>query len=330
MTSCPPVEALAAMLSPSPPISVIPVGRGGNNRLYRIETDQGLLALKLYPRIEGDQRDRLATEFGALRFLAQRGVDSIPTALAADLVAGAALYSWVDGVVVADPGDSELDQAVAFVARLKTFCGAEGAERLPLASEACLSGEELIRQISARLARLLQLSHRPVLSEFLTGEVAPLLAKHALIARTALRDSHQDISMAKRSLSPSDFGFHNALRMADGRMVFLDFEYFGWDDPVKLVADTLLHPGMNLSEVQGRRFLDGVEVFREADPGFDQRLEVLFPLYALRWSLIVLNEFLPERWARRVAAGELRKREVVEDQQLEKARQLLARTSQLL
>ena len=43
----------------------------------------------------------------------------------------------------------------------------------------------------------------------------------------------QELLEQYRTLSPSDFGFHNALRTPAGTMVFLDFEYFGWDDPAK-------------------------------------------------------------------------------------------------
>ena len=57
-----------------------------------------------------------------------------------------------------------------------------------------------------------------------------------------------------RSLVPSDFGFHNSLRRADGTLAFVDFEYFGWDDPVKLTADILLHPGQAARPPQRRRF----------------------------------------------------------------------------
>ena len=65
---------------------------------------------------------------------------------------------------------------------------------------------------------------------------------------------HSAPTPPRRSLSPSDFGFHNALLEADGRLTFVDFEYFGWDDPVKIVADVMLHPGMGLSADHGRRF----------------------------------------------------------------------------
>ena len=106
----------------------------------------------------------------------------------------------------------------------------------------------------------------------------------------------------RRSLCPSDFGFHNALRNATG-LTFLDFEYFGWDDPVKLTCDFLLHPGMRLSDSLKRRFVAAALVIYGADPTFARRLSLLYPLFAVRWCLILLNEFLPERWAHRVHAG---------------------------
>jgi hypothetical protein len=40
-------------------------------------------------------------------------------------------------------------------------------------------------------------------------------------------------------------------------------------------------------------------------PAFAARFERDAPLYGLRWALIVLNEFLPEVWQRRVAAGDV-------------------------
>jgi hypothetical protein len=116
-----------------------------------------------------------------------------------------------------------------------------------------------------------------------------------------------------RTLSPSDFGFHNALRRPDGRLVFVDFEYFGWDDPVKLVCDFLWHPGMTLDETIGRRFADGARRIFAADPDFEPRLARNFALYGLRWSLIVLNDYLREAPPR--------------PPQLDKARRLLARAA---
>ena len=103
---------------------------------------------------------------------------------------------------------------------------------------------------------------------------------------------------------PSDFGFHNSLRRPDGSLAFLDFEYFGWDDPVKLTADILLHPGRPLQPTAAARFRRSGDALYGDDPAFAARLAAYLPLFGLRWVLILLNEFIPERWQRRVLAGE--------------------------
>jgi hypothetical protein len=128
----------------------------------------------------------------------------------------------------------------------------------------------------------------------------------------------------KRSLVPSDFGFHNALRRSDGTLAFVDFEYFGWDDPVKLTADTLLHPGLPMPAAQRDRFRSAaLEIYSE-DATFAPRLKALYPLFGLRWGLILLNEFRPERWRLRSAAGETEPWGEVKARQLTRARELVA------
>src|SRR5262249_19275117 len=131
------------------------------------------------------------------------------------------------------------------------------------------------------------------------------------------------LPQAARSLCPSDFGFHNALR-SPGGLVFIDFEYFGWDDPVKLCCDFLLHPGMNLSAPLKRGFVEAVLPIYGADARFARRLSLLYPLFALRWCLILLNEFLPERWATRVHAGVALDWTAAKERQLARATELLS------
>lgn len=90
-------------------------------------------------------------------------------------------------------------------------------------------------------------------------------------------------------LSPSDFGFHNALKKPDGTFVFIDFEYFGWDDPAKLLADFLHHPAMNLTFKQKINFLNGFigsELFEEE---IFRRLKLIYPVVGLKWCLLILN-----------------------------------------
>ncbi|CAA7614519.1 phosphotransferase [Magnetospirillum sp. SS-4] len=290
----------AARLARTPVRAIRPGGRGGNNRLERVEAEDGRsFALKSYPRTTGDARDRLGVEFAALSFLAANGIVEVPAALARDDEAGQGLYEWIEGVPVDSPAAADVDAALAFAARLHALRHAAAAARLPWASEACVSGAELIRQAESRLVRLRQVAAgHPGLGDLLEAGIAPILQQSAEAV------TFGPLAPECRTLSPADFGFHNALRRPDGSLAFLDFEYFGWDDPVKLAAEFPLHPGQSLDETLRARWREGIARVYEDVPEFHGRLAAFRPLFVARWALIVLNEFLPERWARRVAAGE--------------------------
>lgn len=318
--------------------SVLAVERlsgGGNNRLYRVETPRGTLALKCY-----GAADRLAREFAALTVLAACGEKAVPSPLAADRTRQAALYGWIDGAAVGRGADErpegDIAQALAFVGCLAAPDLRTSASMLGEAAEACLSLSELRAQIGRRFARLL--AGAPELHGFLDTKVRPAVERAMMRARDLYADVGLDpnrpLEPRLRTPSPSDFGFHNALRRSDGRLVFLDFEYFGWDDPVKLTADFLWHPGFALSPTERSEWFDGCLALFGAqsagDPGFTTRLEAQMPLYGLRWCLILLNEFLPERWERRRFAGTAAGWEEAKATQLTKAQAWLAEISRRL
>jgi hypothetical protein len=306
-----------------------PVARGGNNRLYRLRTADGrAYALKTYlPAVTGE-RDRLGAECASLAFLQDMGETRVPRFLDAAPEKNMALFDWVTGDEVSQVSDDDIDEVVSFVDSLKYAAEQPSARVLPLAAEACLAADDLTGQIHGRFARLAEVAwDHDSLRRFLEFDFAPVFDEAATRMHdvyTALNWSLADeLPVQLQTLSPSDFGFHNALRQTDG-LVFLDFEYFGWDDPVKLVADFLLHPGMSLTDAQKRRFLDGMSYVFADDADFRMRLCQHYPLYALRWAMIVLNEFLPEKWRRRKYADTDLEREATQLRQLEKAQLFLA------
>ena len=92
----------------------------------------------------------------------------------------------------------------------------------------------------------------------------------------------------------------------------------------KVTSDFVLHPGMELTAEQRHRFLLGAAEIFAADTNFTHRLDACLPLYALRWTMILLNEYLPERWQRRLLAGFRDERSTVLRRQLDKANAMLA------
>ena len=309
----------AKTLCEAPILSIEPVGHGRNNRLYRVVTPAGAMAMKCYPSPDNDTRDRLRVEFGALEFLLRQGELSVPAPLRCSLSLNAATYEWIEGSTIGPGSKDDLDQVLDFAQRLFGYSRSETALRMPLASEACLSSEELMRQIERRQLRLSEIE---AADAGLAGFMRQFRERFVALRGELGGRHHAEIAAEYRTLSPSDFGFHNALRRADARIVFVDFEYFGWDDPVKLTADLMLHPAMQFDDVRRGYIAAGMAQIFRSDVEFTGRLARMLPFYALRWCMIMLNEFLPERWSRRVVAGETG-REASKARQLAKAEVML-------
>ena len=331
------IRSVAAELLKGEVAALERIGGGRNSRVFRVEAPQSRsYAMKVYYRHDTDARDRLGTEFGAFSFLWQCGLRQVPQPIVADPKRGCAIYEFVEGERFSgnQVAARDIDEATDLICTLKSLRAHPESQKFGPASEASFSINGIVENVRQRQRRLCGAQTTPAalsaLNSFLSGEFAPAFGKIqqwslAHIQPAQIRND-QEIPVSERTLSPSDFGFHNALRRRGGPIVFLDFEYFGWDDPAKLVSDFLLHPAMEISTELKRRLasrvLDGFAENRQLKP----RIEAVYPLFGLKWCLIILNEFLPADLQRREFAqrAEL-DREEVQMKQLEKARRMLGR-----
>ncbi len=316
-------------------VSAIRIHGGRNSRVLRVVCDDGsVYAAKTYFRHPSDPRDRLDVEFRSLEFLWSGGVRNVPRLVAADRDRGWAVYEYVEGRGVPSPEVTadDIDRAADFLGTLAGLRDREESRTLPAASEACFSVQGILDSIGGRLNRLSQVGASDQgnadLQAFLGRELVPFVDEATRWAtsraQAAGKAPDSELDLRSRTLSPSDFGFHNALRLDDGRLVFVEFEYFGWDDPAKMVADFLLHPGMDLSHDLKGRFAVAVLGRFGNDRLLPSRLETVYPLFGLKWCLILLNEFVPEHLMRRGFATEgAEPRPEIQARQLAKAPGLL-------
>jgi thiamine kinase-like enzyme len=317
------IATIAAGLLSEPVQHVTPVEGGGNNALYRIETAHGSFALKQYRRNKNDPRDRYKIETSATSLMQENGFAKIPKFIAGDPSLKVAIFAWISGSHITNPSQENLTQAFDFIASLRHLnAAAKKNTNIQLASEACLAVNDIINQTKGRQVKLLAISD-PNLQIFLTQEFSPALSEIEQWTKDQARIYDIDIKSKLPQnfliLSPSDFGFHNALETENGEIVFLDFEYFGWDDPTKLIADFILHPGMNLSDWAVTQVFDLTSGLFTEYPAFRQKLDLVIPLYALRWCMILLNKYLHNY-------DQLKSEEIAEQRlvQLGKARAMLA------
>jgi hypothetical protein len=282
---------------------------GKNNRVYRVASSEKVALLKAYFRHPGDPRDRFSTEFNFSLFAWSNGLSCIPKPLHGCQESGLALYEFVDGekLTASKLSADAVRAARGFFKELNSHRLSPQATELQPASEACFSLASHIQLVDQRVSRLLAASKQSALSPEAEEFVHSKLAKTwALVSASTSKLIRQldlpyavELAPDSRRLSPSDFGFHNALRRSSGQICFLDFEYSGWDDIAKTTCDFFLQPAV---PVPAEFFNDFVEELLEdfADRHLErERIRVLLPVYHVKWACILMNDFLPVGGIRR-------------------------------
>lgn len=277
-------------------------GKGQNSKIYIVTLkSQENLIVKFYPPKNKDQRERLKTEFSAFQALWNNQIRQVPKPLNFDYKQNCAVYSYLAGKnkLAGEINKDDILQVVNFVKLLKDISKNYTADCFQHASEACFSLNEVFSNIEERL-KILNLSNEKLANKMLTELLLKLQLCYSQIKPWAIKQAKEipllpssSLTQDLRVLSPSDFGFHNAVLDEQSNWSFLDFEYFGWDDPIKLIIDFMLHPAMNLSTELSQFWLEKMlDVFFDY-PGIEQKLKAYFPLLGIKWCCILLNCFVP-------------------------------------
>ena len=316
------IIALAEYCKISEVKSLKAVRGGGNSRIYCVNSADQSYSLKLYP--EDPKHDRVRSEFDGINLIFRSGIKSVPEPIGVKPKLNVASFKWIEGQPIENPLEEDIQDCVEFLKNLQKLKGKTEFNNFPHASAACFSGEKIESQLNTRLDQLRQVDNDELnyyLDEHLEKVMIQMLAR--------AHDIWPDQGFANpldrkfQILSPSDFGFHNILKCKEGKLVFYDFEYFGWDDPVKLICDFAFHPGMELNQKLRQHWYRLMLNFLGED--LTPRLNASWPLYGLCWVMILLNEFLGQMWERRRVANAVERtsRKQILTRQLHRSQKML-------
>lgn len=285
---------------------VQPLFGGANSQILIIGEDKNIVRKKYLSRTGNSAENRLRTEFLGLNFLYNIvGISQIPQPIAADLKNNFAYYSYIDGEQIPQNqiGNAEVESAAQLLGKIARSSSNINSASLPNAADACFSLSEHIAVIDSRLAKLeyvISSKLRTAESEALAqiGALKTWLDSALLPLWNQIKNlSHSNeycVTSSERILSPSDVGFHNILREHSTKTLYaIDLEYFGWDDPAKMVADFIWQPSNPLPRNQSANF---VRAIGKELPHLNwiDRFQLIFPLIGIKWCTIVLNPFLYE------------------------------------
>lgn len=311
----------------------IELSGGGNNRVYKVINDSGPFLLKEYFFHPLDTRNRLKTEFDFLTYLWNKGIRFSPQPFVCNETNHLGLYEYIVGKSIESGSVShdDLEMARKFLVQLNEGRESERTS-LPDASEACFSIRAHLDCIEGRVQKLAGIMGDTGVDRearaFVADKLIPVWrrVKDSIFKVAASRLDYL-LQPGEHCLSPSDFGFHNAIRQPNGDIRFIDFEYAGWDDPAKLVCDFFCQVKVPIEFSEIDRFVATLSSVVERPDFFQTRIQWLFVAYQIKWCCIVMNEFLTISLFRRRFADGSGTDELRKYKQLEKAKMLLKQIS---
>jgi hypothetical protein len=282
-----------------------------NNRLFRLRGADGReLVAKLYYR---DDRRRLEREYGAFRFLRDRGFAGVPIPYFADAAEQWAVYSFEPGRTKA-PAELTRDEFAGIgrlAAELHRFRpGEPGADIPPAFASGPLA--ERVAFLRGRLATCQRAAAAPdaypqlraVVAEV---DLAPAL-EHLIAAATAgltAGEIEAPVPPEHLRLNPGDFAPHNVIVRPDATLCAIDFEFCGWEEAALLAASFLTaEQSVGLTTAQEQEFLGAYLAACDVPAAALARFDRLRALLEAGWLLVNLSLMTPAHVARKRFAGD--------------------------
>jgi predicted Ser/Thr protein kinase len=317
-------------------LSVHQLACGRNNKAFILEYDGvPTYVMKRYFQHMSDPRDRCRAEWAFLQYAQSRNISCVPTSIACDPGHGIAIMEYIAGLKIPAGGirKDHVRQALDFFLALNKDTAPADWLKLPPASESCFSLRDHVNCVDRRIDNLSQIGTESEIDlaagRFVRSELIPQwhTIRSGIKKQIRLETINPEERLTDKDIciSPSDFGFHNAILTSSGRVFFIDFEYAGRDDPVKMICDFFCQPDVPIPRTYLPDFANCVLDRFDNPETHKKRLEIVLPVHTIKWCCILLNEFLPLGRARREFAGSLESN-LIERKitQLDKARQMLA------
>jgi len=281
------------------------INEGGNNEIYKVTLPSGPRVLKSYSNVHMNNWPRGEREFLAISHLWTLGFRNIPEPFSFYDEDNIGVYSFEQGKILS-PGEIK-EQDVLHVSDFLVNLHSLRAV-FPKASTAALYPTDYVRDVEKRISFL-----RPIVEESSSQVVRDLFNDRIIPkAEELIKRFREGFSRLERNsalppteqrLNFGDFGFHNVL-VHHGSYKFIDFEYFGRDDPVRELLGFVHHDKhLDLSRDNKRLFLDNYLTKTNASNKLRNRLRQADSLKGMTWVLTYLNVLSPEYLSQQKSLG---------------------------
>jgi len=313
--------------------NLIQLSGGMNNSVFLCRNKNVSWVIKGYPIQKPGQRDRMQAEVDILRYSAQIAPGFTPLLLQVDAVRRCAVMEHIPGIVYKEgyrPCEKDIKLAFDFFLSLNSNLTIASEMVGMDAAEGFLSLKEHMVNVFERLS-IMGTEHLPREYQKEADRLRQQLCALAEDSSVRLEDKintgavEDAICAEVRCVSPSDFGFHNAIRVGKG-IKFIDFEFAGWDDPAKVCIDFALQ---QRNPVDLRPIEIASRLFPGRENAMKTRIDALAEILELKWLCIILGILNPTRLSHAKSAMPGLTEEIITEMQLWRYHDYCKRTKHL-
>lgn len=318
------------------PLKNLQLNRNGNSKVVEIiSAENKSYIVKYFFKQKPQERNRYESECDAIKLITKYSIVKIPEVILHDPVFKFIVFKKIKGNVAEDVFPKSQNKVesdlIHFLIDLKRIYNKEkNLLNYMEAADSKKCFQDYFEKIESRYESIYKNVEKDErltnFSDLINNHLNKLKDKIFESSKKRIQQSGysvlDELSPSQRTLNPSDFGPHNIIIDLDKNCHFFDFEYFGQDDTVKMLADLFHHVRNPMSDETKLDALAQLEAEAD-DPSLRTRLRCVIDLIGLEWILIVLNVCNKDVLGRRLAASKSSDIQALLDSRLQKAHEMV-------
>jgi thiamine kinase-like enzyme len=270
--------------------NIIEMKDGINSKVYKFVSENKSFILKVY---NNKNNSRIKRELLFYRYLNKTRNQQVVKPINFDVNLNLAIYPFIEGVKIKRVSNREIFQMANFINNINKK---KSKINLPIAVDGIQNRSDHLKLCEIKLKNLKSIKFKSNIEKKCKNFLNKKLIPKFKYLKKSYKQNHNlyllNLNLKKKKLivSPSDFGFHNAIKLKN-RLYIIDFEFAGLDDPIKLICDFLCQPDQFINNKQKKYFLEMLSLRGYSLEELKYYTEVYLPFHKIKWCCIILNIF---------------------------------------
>ena len=269
---------------------------GINSKILKARTiDDMDIAIKFYRNEGGNDGLRCIREIAALKYLGGLGDVNCPKLITYSKEDNWCAYRWIEGKRTKRYTKKSLRETCQLIIKAN-MKGVDRESRIPKAKD-WLKNEDNFR---LEVAKLIMVTREDITKHAKNrdnmqkcNEILDIInyGEEKWLKKGIVNDKETKSEFEARKIwSPSDIGIHNTIETREG-CYFIDFEYAGIDDKLKLLSDLVLQPNNPLGKEDELYVISEIKyLLNRGGEEWEKRYRRIKPIVAMKWLYIMTRK----------------------------------------